>query len=87
MANTAQVILDHLRQRGPGWVMAREVACELGHPWQGVARVMASMPELERQEMVWIGPKFRPRVCYIYRFVSPPTAMYPAWMTGALMRR
>lgn len=87
MANTKQEILAHLELRGPGWVAAREVACELGYPWQGVARVMSQMAELEVQMTVWVGPKYRPRERAMYRYLAPPKAVYPAWMTGAETRR
>lgn len=86
MANTRQVIRDHLAQRGPAWVASREVACELGLSWQGVARVMSQMAELEIQTTIWIGARYRPRTRLMYRYLPPPKAEYPSWMTGATTR-
>ncbi len=74
------VIMRHMKQRGPGWVTSREVACELGYPWRVIARAMIKMVEIEKQPMTWTSNRCRERKCLSYRVFHGPQADYPEWL-------
>lgn len=72
-----------LRKQGDGWVTARELACEIGHPWRSVSRVLIRLAErldLEVTEITWVSKRQRVRDCFAYRLVSVSPEVYPAWL-------
>lgn len=76
------IVLAHMRVRGPGWVTAREVAVEVGYPWRVVAHSLlrlASGTEIEGRETEWVSHRHRVRTCQIYRFFGCQ-ATYPSWL-------
>lgn len=72
--------MSQLQRRGPGWVTARELACELGCSWQPVARLLSTMAGVERRTVYWVGARFRPRDRMEYRLLEAPCVAYPAWL-------
>lgn len=41
---------------------------------------MLRMVELEKTRIMWRSSRCRPRECNSFRYVSGPTATYPAWL-------
>lgn len=81
-AELEAILLGQLRQRGPGWVTSRELASEVGFPFQGVAHTLlrlAGAKVVQVQEITWRSNRSRPRTCYVYRLVEV-RAVYPAWL-------
>lgn len=77
-----QVVLAQLRQRGPGWVTSREIACEVGYPCPGVARALmrlAATSVVDSTVTSWVSSKSRVRTCFAFRLVELK-ATYPAWL-------
>lgn len=74
--------MEQLRQRGPGWVTSRELACEIGYHRTGVARALtrlASGHTIDIQATTWVSNKSRTRRCNVYRLVEIK-AVYPSWL-------
>ena len=79
-AELERVIIAHMKQRGPGWVTSREVACEIGYPWRVIARAMIKIADIEKQKITWISSRQRERRCLAYRLFHGPVADYPEWL-------
>lgn len=76
------LVQAQLRRRGSGWVTSRELACEIGYAYPGVARTLLRLAErgtVESQETTWVSSKSRIRVCCVFRLVEVK-ADYPAWL-------
>ena len=73
-------VLAQLRQRGPGWVTARELACEIGCAWQPVARLLSTLAEVERRTVYWVSSRHRPRDRMEYRLLADSFPAFPAWL-------
>ena len=83
-------VLAQLRQRGPGWVTARELACEIGCAWQPVARLLSTLAEVERRTVYWVSSRHRPRDRMEYRLPAESFPTFPAWLmpdARAIMRQ
>lgn len=77
-----QQVLDQMRQRGSGWVTSRELACEIGYPYPGVARALLRLAECKTVDIhatTWTSNKSRIRRCNVYRLVEIK-ATYPSWL-------
>lgn len=75
-------MIEQMRQRGSDWVTSREIACEVGYPYQGVARALlrlAACKTLDAQETAWVSSRFRVRRCHVFRLVEVK-AEYPTWL-------
>lgn len=86
-AKADEAVRSHLKRRSGRLATAREIALEMGWPWQQVAwtlrrlvaKKMVVCEESERKDH-----RYRTRRVVSYRVpVGPALSVWPAWMMGA----
>lgn len=84
MDEIEQLLMDHLKARGPDFATARELALETGESWRKIARVLIRLEGramVEIDSVSWVSSKGRRRRCNAYRrAISFGDVIFPAWL-------
>ena len=83
MTDIEIAIMEHMKCRGGGWVTAKEVACEIGYPWQAVASAMVRMGRefaLDMREDQIVTQRHRIKKRQAYRLAFFCGGGLPDWL-------
>ncbi len=83
MTDIEIAIMEHMKNRGGGWVTAKEVACEIGYPWQAVASVMVRLGRsflLDMRDDEIITTRHRVKKRQAYRLAFFCGGELPSWL-------